>query len=161
MIPPIMDVVPLEDAHRIEFERGAKWDHRFLRLASEVASWSKDTSTKVGAVIVRPDHTVASLGFNGFPRGIDDTPERLSDRDVRLALTVHAEINAILSSHVPVRGCTLYATLPCCDRCAAQIIQAGISRVISLPASPAQSARWGESFERARFMLSEAGVFTI
>ena len=135
-----------------------KWDQRFLGLAAEVAQWSKDPNTKVGAVIVRDDRTVASLGFNGFARGISDTPDRLADRTHKLALTVHAEMNAILSSHVPVRGLTLYATLPCCDRCAAHIIQAGIRRVVTLPAEEPQAARWGESFERARAMFEEAGV---
>ena len=44
-----------------------KWDARFLDLAVYVADWSKDPSTKVGAVLVRPDRTIAALGFNRFP----------------------------------------------------------------------------------------------
>lgn len=159
MMLPIADV-HISDVLRSEIERSSRWDQRFLGLAAEVATWSKDATTKVGAVIVRSDNTVASLGFNGFPRGIADTQERISNRYEKLALTVHAEINAILSSHVPVRGCTLYATLPCCDRCAAQIIQAGIARVVTLPAEPEQAARWGDSFERAKMMFAEAGVKT-
>lgn len=46
-----------------------KWDARFLDLAVFIGDWSKDPSTKVGAVLVRPDRTIAGLGFNGFPRG--------------------------------------------------------------------------------------------
>lgn len=149
-------IAMVEVAARIE--RVRKWDQRFLGLAAEVATWSKDPATQVGAVIVRPDFTVASLGFNGFPRGVSDCPDRLADRSEKLAHTIHAEMNAILSSHVPVRGMTLYATLPCCDRCAAHIIQAGISRVVTLPAEAPQAARWGDSFERAERMFREAGV---
>lgn len=36
-----------------------KWDQRFLELAKVVSTWSKDPSTKTGAVIVRPDKTEA------------------------------------------------------------------------------------------------------
>ena len=61
----------------------SKWDERFIELARLVAAWSKDPSTKVGAVIVRPDRTVASVGFNGFARGVDDTEERLNDRALK------------------------------------------------------------------------------
>ena len=53
-----------------------KWDRRFLALAEHVADWSKDPSTKTGAVIVRPDRTIASMGYNGFPRGMADTDDR-------------------------------------------------------------------------------------
>lgn len=138
--------------------RIAKWDQRFLGLAAEVATWSKDPNTQVGAVIARPDFTVASMGFNGFPRGVADNPARLEDRSEKLAHTIHAEMNAIISSHVPVRGFTLYATMPCCDRCAAHIIQAGIARVVTLPADGPVYDRWRESFERANRMFQEAGV---
>ena len=54
--------------------------NKFLSLAREVSTWSKDPSTQVGAVLVRPDRTVAGIGFNGFPRGIYDDPELLNDR---------------------------------------------------------------------------------
>jgi dCMP deaminase len=93
-----------------------KWDTRFLDLAALVASWSKDPSTKVGAVIVRPDRTVASLGYNGFPRGVADTESRYEDRETKYQLVVHAEANAIISAGESVKGMTMYGTLfPCCD----------------------------------------------
>lgn len=66
-----------------------KWDRRFLRLAQEVASWSKDPSTKTGAVIVRPDKTIAAIGYNGFPRGCDDAPELYAHRETKLSRVVH------------------------------------------------------------------------
>ena len=73
-----------------------KWHLRFLRLAREVSSWSKDPSTQVGCVIVDQSKRVISLGFNGLPAGLHDTAGRLLDRELKLALTIHAEENALL-----------------------------------------------------------------
>ena len=73
-----------------------KWDGRFLSLATHISNWSKDPSTKVGCVVVGPDREIRSTGFNGFPRGIADTDERLSDRDLKYPLICHAEENAIM-----------------------------------------------------------------
>lgn len=132
---------------------------RFINLARHVAAWSKDPSTKVGAVIVRPDRTVASVGYNGLPRGVLDTPARLDDREVKYLMTVHAEANAILSAHEPVKGYTLYvAPLHPCANCAALIIQAGIARVVALMDAP--SDRWQVNFRTSGRMLNEAGIQT-
>src|SRR5450759_3287372 len=75
-----------------------KWDRRFIELARFVADWSKDPSTKVGAVIVRPDRTVAALGYNGFPRGVLDHSERYDHRPTKYEMVVHAELNSILNT---------------------------------------------------------------
>lgn len=134
-----------------------KWDHRFLNMARHIAGWSKDPSTKVGAVIVRPDRTVASMGFNGLPRGVEDTAHRLGNRDTKLALTVHAEINALAFAQEPLRFCTLYVwPLPPCVRCAASIIQHGITRVVSYEPKP--DSQWWDSVMDAKELLEEAGV---
>ena len=133
-----------------------KWDDRFLSLAKEVASWSKDPSTKVGAVIVRPDKTIASVGYNGFPRGTDDT---YSTREDKLLKTVHAELNAILSSREPLHGYTIYVTPLCpCSNCAAAIIQSGITKVVYEAASFRQE--WEDSFLAAGKMFNQAGIKT-
>lgn len=133
------------------------WDGRFLDLAEHVGSWSKDPSTKVGAVIVRPDRTIASLGYNGLPRGVRDLPERLNDRAVKYAITIHAEQNAILSAHEPVRGYTLYVSpLHPCAACASIIVQAGLSRVVCRMSGPPD--RWLENFRLAREIFDDAGV---
>jgi len=139
-------------------ESGYKWDRRFLRLADHVATWSKDPSTQVGAVIVRPDRTIASIGFNGFPRGMDDSPELLADREVKYSRTVHAEMNAILNAPAPVKGCTLYLAMLPCDRCAVHVIQAGIVRVVAWEMTEDMNSRWADSMGRTRDMLREAGV---
>ena len=64
-----------------------KWDLRFLEMARNAASWSKDPSTKVGAIIVDDDKRVISVGYNGFPKGVRDD-ERLDDRQEKYKIIV-------------------------------------------------------------------------
>src|SRR5690606_6481729 len=110
--------------------RQLEWDKHFLGLAHYMSRMSKDPSTKVGAVIVRKDKTVSSVGFNGFAAGMDDAPALYANRDEKYSRIVHGEINAILNAHGPVRGHTLYTTpFAPCERCAVLVIQAGIKRV--------------------------------
>jgi dCMP deaminase len=135
------------------------WDQYFLRIAAVAASKSKDPSTQVGAVIVRPDRTIVSVGYNGFPRGVADTPERLNDRPTKYSLVVHAEMNAILSARESLNGYTLY-TVPFmpCDRCFVHVIQAGIKRVVFPPATPSQQDRWGDAFARVHRLAEETNI---
>lgn len=135
----------------------AKWDTRMLDLVDLVAGWSKDPSTRVGAAIVDGHNRVVSLGFNGFPRAIEDGAALL-DRDEKLRRTIHAEENALLFAKAPVEGCTLYATHPPCAACTAKLIQAGIRRVVSRPAEPEFAERWGADLRSAAGMCFEAGV---
>jgi dCMP deaminase len=136
----------------------AKWDRRFLDLAKLVSGWSKDPSTKVAAVIVRPDRTIASIGYNGFPRGVLDHEDRYADRDQKYAMVVHAENNALLNSRESLEGCTLYVTpLPPCTQCAAAIIQRGISRVV-IDQKKDVPENWKKQFEISSTMFQEAGI---
>jgi len=145
-----------------KLEALSKWDSRFIEMAEFIADWSKDPSTKVGAVVVRSDRTIASVGFNGFARGVLDTVERLSNRELKYPLTVHAEINAILSAKESVRGHTLYVSpLPPCATCAGAIIQAGIGRVVAKCGFVANPSQWSESFKLAITALDEACVSVI
>ena len=132
-----------------------EWHSRFFELADLIAYWSKDPSTKVGAVIVRPDRTIASVGYNGFPRGVDDT---YTTRDDKLLRTVHAEANAILAAREPLHGYTLYVLpLHPCANCAGLIIQAGIKHVhyqMSAKTAPA----WDEHFKVMKQMFDDAQV---
>lgn len=137
-------------------ERRERWDLSFLVDAKVAARRSKDPSTKVGAVAVRPDLTHASQGYNGFPRGVADTEERLNTREIKYDLVVHAETNAILTAKEPLTGCTLYLTFPPCIRCTTSIIQAGISRVVAIKPTEEQEARWG--FSKSRDLLAEVGI---
>lgn len=153
---------------RDELEKQLKWDKLWLEDAVHIARKSKDPSTKVGVVIVSPDGVKLSEGYNGFPRGISDTPERLNDRDTKLKLVVHAELNAILNAArvgIPLRGATMYVAStdksgivwggPPCTRCTVECIQAGIFAFISYPLKTAPS-RWHADCEYAGNLIKEA-----
>lgn len=112
-----------------------KWHTHFLDIALACARMSKDPNTQVGAVIIGPDREIRSTGFNGLPRGIADTPERLMYRDTKLRLIVHAEMNAVLNAArhgVALKGCILYLACtdasgkvwggPPCTRCTVELI---------------------------------------
>jgi dCMP deaminase len=137
-----------------------KWDNRYLALAKEVATWSKDPSTQVGAVSVGAKKEVLSQGFNGFPRGIKDTQERYNHRETKYRLVVHAEMNAIYNatySGTSLDGATLYIYgLPICSECAKGIIQVGIKKVVIEKCKELDN--WNESLRLSREMFSEAGV---
>ena len=134
-----------------------KWDKRFLELAEHISSWSKDPSTKVGAVLVSPDRCIVVHGYNGFPRKIKDSPELYNDREEKYKRIIHAEQNAI--NFAPVRdlkGWTLYVhPLPPCNRCALEIIQHGVSRVVSYSVG---ITKWKDSIKLTKQLFDEAGV---
>lgn len=135
-----------------------KWDRRFLGLANLVATWSKDPSTGVGAVVVDAKNRIVSMGFNGFPRAVRDDEAALNNRDEKLRRTIHAEENALLFAGRPVEGCTIYVTHPPCARCAAKIIQAGIVRVVSRPPWNSFVERWADDMRSAAEMFAEANT---
>lgn len=133
-----------------------KWDRRFLDLAFHTADWSKDPSTKVGAVIVAEDRRIMSLGYNGFPRGVADTEERLNDRETKYKFVAHAERNALDNTDQPVRGCTMYVTLQPCPECVKSIIQRGIRKVV-FNYNP-ERENLSQFMQYSMSMLEEAGV---
>ena len=131
------------------------WNARFMALAQHVALWSKDESTKVGAVIVDKDNRIVSLGYNGPPRGVSD--EHIN-REIKLLRTLHAEENAILFTDRDPEGCTLYVTHHPCAHCAAMIAQVGIVRVVIPPIEAAFLERWYTGINEAKNMLRDARV---
>jgi dCMP deaminase len=133
-----------------------KWDLRFLKMAKEVSEWSKDPSTQVGAVIVDRDRRPVSFGYNGFAKDVEDTPERLNDREIKYALTVHAEMNAMLFAEKSLAGCTLYTWpfMPCA-KCAGPIIQSRIARIVA-PVN--DNPRWVDSFKLSKLQFAEAHI---
>lgn len=129
------------------------WDNKFMELANFLRSWSKDPSSKVGAVIADPEtHRVIGLGYNGLPKGIDD--DKILSREEKLSIVVHAEVNALLNSNGCVYGMTLYSTHQPCSQCAAKIINAGIKRVV-FNTHDDFDKRWGH---RGSDLLKEAGI---
>ena len=132
------------------------WNQRFLSLAEHISTWSKDPSTKVGAVIVDADRRIISTGYNGFPRDVEDLDQRLNNRDVKYEMIVHGEINAIVFANQSLQGAVLYTWpfMPC-SRCAGIVIQSGIRTVV---APYNDNPRWKSSFELTEQMFREAGV---
>ena len=133
-----------------------KWIARFLSLANEVATWSKDPDCKVGVVIVSPDKRLMTTGYNGFPAGVRDKKNRLSTKTVKNYFMVHAEVNAIVNARRDLTGWTLYSTKPPCLNCAKVIIQAGITAVYC-PAIDENSS-WKQENTMALDLLKEAQI---
>ena len=137
----------------------ADWDQRFLALAAHIATWSKDPSTQVGAVLVDTDRRILGTGYNGLPRGVVDSDRRLLDRPLKLACTLHAEHNAVLFAARPLAGATCYTwPMPSCAHCAAILIQVGIARVVSPLPTAAHWGRWQDDLRLAAELFAEAGV---
>lgn len=145
--------------------RQEKWDRRFLELAKHISEWSKDPSTRVGAVIVDPNRIVVGMGYNGFPRGVKDSEERYNDRPTKYKLVVHAEQNAIINAGHQAKGATIYVypafgTPPLCTNCAKSVIQAGIIRIVGYEPKPEDAevaARWKEEIDSSFAMCQESG----
>jgi dCMP deaminase len=136
------------------------WDNKFIKLSNHVSTWSKDKNKKVGAVIVDNDNIVLSMGYNGIPRGCDDTDESRYERPIKYLFTEHAERNAIYHAArhgVSLKDCKLYVTLfPCAD-CARAMIQSGITKLIA-PEPNLNHEVWGDHFKAAIQMMEEAKI---
>lgn len=134
-----------------------KWHIRFLKLAQFISGWSKDPSSKIGAVIVDKTNRIISTGYNGFAIGVQDTPDRLENREIKYPIILHAEENAILFAKQNLESCSLYVSgLPPCAHCASIIIQTGIKNVYAFDMPIPE--RWQKSFELTKQMFEEAGV---
>ena len=148
-----------EPFKQLEKRPGVKWDLRFISKARHIASFSKDPSTKTGAVFVKNDKIILNQGYNGFPGLLWDDPEILADREAKYAATVHCEVNGANIAQkmgASVEGSTLY-TWPflSCNRCAVDMISRGVSRVV---APYNNNPRWVESFKKSIEYFLEAGV---
>ena len=133
-----------------------KWDRWFLGMAEYVSTASKDPSTKVGAIIVDSNRRVISMGYNGLPQKIKDTPKLLENRELKLRTIIHGEINALLFANSKVNGCTLY-TFPFmpCGQCCSIFIQADIKRIVSLFN---KNERWEKDFDITTLLCYEAKI---
>ena len=137
-----------------------KWDLRFLKLAREIASWSKDPSTQTGAVFITPSRRIISVGYNGLAQGVNDEALRYNNRELKYELIIHCEENAmIFADRDALQGSCLY-TWPflSCSRCAAKMIQCGVKRICSLEND---NPRWKESFRLSVMQFTEAEVCVV
>jgi dCMP deaminase len=135
------------------------WDIYYLGMARYAASKSKDPSTQTGAVIVRDDWSVCSIGFNGFPKGMPDKSEWYTNREEKYSRIVHCEVNAqLFSRDTSMKGYMLYTwPFASCDRCCVQMLQAGITRFIAPVLPESLKERWGDSLAKTRQYIKECG----
>jgi len=138
----------------------ANWDKRWMQLCDLAASWSKDRNTKVGSCIVDNRKVLISIGWNGFPRKINDNIDSRHLRPAKYSWTEHSERNAIFNAAakgISTLNCTMYVNwFPCAD-CARGIIQAGIIELVAIEPDW-EDERWGEDFRIVKEMLEEAGI---
>lgn len=153
-------------------ERQLKWDLYYLRVAAAIATASKDPSTKVGAVLVRPwggvdnlpGNRIAATGFNGFPEGMDDHPDLYANREYKYKHVVHAEVAAFQAlGEQPTPGFTLYTSFPCCEGCIEFAHGRGVRRIVSSPIclkgrSLEWAAEWAERIKQAGHTARKLGV---
>lgn len=140
-----------------------KWPRRMLELARHVSTWSKDPSTKCGAVIYEETtNNVVALGYNGFPRNVVDDEVLLNSREEKYRRIIHAEVNAILRLPTISPATLVMAVypLPPCEQCALMIIQGGIKGLVTQGISVVPE-RWHDSCVRSKRLLESAGVFII
>jgi dCMP deaminase len=136
-----------------------KWDRRYLALARHVSCWSKDPSTKVGAVIADKRGRVVALGFNGFPENVEDAEHKLTARETKYEMIVHAEVNAVLIAGRSTEGSTIYVHgAPICPRCASVLIQAGLTRAVAIAPRCSTGVKWDELGLISLEMFAEAGI---
>jgi dCMP deaminase len=144
------------------------WHRRFIQMAGLIAQWSKDPSTKVGAILVNPKtRTIVATGYNGLPRNVADATDRMEKRPEKYLWTEHAERNAIYNAArngQSTEGCVLYMNFePCpCTDCARAAIQAGVIMIVG-PDRPfeGKGTQWRENLAVAIEMLAEAGIATV
>lgn len=141
-----------------------KWHYRFMEVAELVKTWSKDMSTKVGAVVVGPDREIRSTGYNGVVRGVeDDIPERL-ERPTKYDFFEHAERNAVYNACLigaSLKGCVIYVTAMPCPDCARAIIQSGIKMVVTRKVEIDENSptgTWRDKLVYSEQMFREAGI---
>lgn len=139
------------------------WNIFFMQQAQLMSTRSKDPSTKIGCIIVSPERVVVSEGYNGFPRGIADTAERLNDRVQKYPRVVHGEANAIINAGrngTKIQDGILFVTQPPCPNCAKMIVQAGIREIlyIDLDKTKKNIPGWRDEISISFDMFDEAGI---
>lgn len=127
-------------------QKRLSWPEYAMELAKAAALRSEDPYKKVGACILRYDNTVAAIGYNGAPPGIEIN---WSDRDERRRRVSHAEA-AALRYIKPHEAKLIAVTLRPCSECIKNIAMYGIKEVY-----------YDECYERDDFAVNLANEFGI
>lgn len=117
------------------------FDEYFMKMAMVAAERSTCVRGKVGAVLVKDNHVIAT-GYNGPPRG---APHRTEETCIRIVENIpsgtqtervccaHAEANAVAQAAMhghATKDTTLYTLLYPCGYCARFIVNAGVTRIV-------------------------------
>lgn len=134
----------------------------FMQTVYNVASLSKDPRTKIGAVLVK-DNDIISVGYNNFPRKIQDLEERYNDREIKHSLVVHAEANAIYNAArkgISTKDSILFTQGVPCSQCTKSVIQAGCSKIVVHKQWPnlVHCEQWVKSIDLSKMLIDEAGI---
>jgi dCMP deaminase len=104
------------------------WANYFLGLAKVISQRSHDIHTKHGCVITDQNNRILGVGYNGFPRGLDDS--RLpTSRPEKYPWMVHSERNALSNCVVRPDNGIAYVTGQCCNDCTIALWQEGIRTI--------------------------------
>ncbi|MGI6212347.1 MAG: deoxycytidylate deaminase [Anaerovoracaceae bacterium] len=150
----------MSDTEKKEDQERPSWDEYFMEMAELTSKRSTCLRRKVGAVIVKDRHIIAT-GYNGAPRGLRHCSEVGCMREKlhvpsgerhELCRALHAEQNAIIQAATlgqSIEGGVIYVTNQPCAICAKMIVNAGITRIV---------VRSGYPDELAVAILDEAGI---
>lgn len=136
-----------------------KWHNIYMNMCDVAAEPSKDSSVKVGCIFTNDENRIVVTGYNGIPRKLEDTPERL-ERPAKYDWTVHAEMNCIdyaAKEGVALKGSTVYSNYYPCSECASHLVNVEIKRLVTYtkPDSP-EYKNYGFDLSEAKFR--EAGI---
>lgn len=142
---------------------------KYYKLTEYMANlFSKDPSTKVGALFMYPGTMqILSMGYNGMPRGVDESVSSKWERPLKYKLIEHAERNAIYNaaqSGIPLKDSICVASMCPCSDCARGVIQSGCKMVITRDIvefereNPEITSRWKPEWDVSVGMMKEAGI---
>ena len=106
-----------------------KWHKRYLEIAKQVSTWSKDPSRKIGAVLIGEKGQIISQGYNGFLPGLPHHSIIINEHEIA---TIHAEQNAIIDCAKRGVSCNesvAYITHYPCLNCAKLLYASGIKTI--------------------------------
>jgi dCMP deaminase len=104
------------------------WTNYFLGLAKVVSQRSHDVHTQHGCVITDRNNRILGVGYNGFPKGLDDTKLPTS-RPEKYDWMVHSERNALSNCVIRPDNGIAYVTGQCCNDCIIALWQEGVNEV--------------------------------
>lgn len=157
-------MIKVEEVFSIQLrtEPTQKWDERFLGIACSISSWSKDPSTKVGALAINVERKIIAQGYNGFPIGCDDSERFYNNRESKYVRIIHAETNVICNacnSRVGLQLSTvyIYGMYPC-PECIKLLAQVYVARIVFQLGETQNLEKWKVDFETSKSLMRELHI---